>query len=76
MGAGEKIEYLLKRAKELNVLHKPIPPFIKGKDLVKLGLDPSKKFSNILEYTYQAQIKNNFNDKQNALAWLKKNLLS
>jgi len=72
----EEIEYLLKKAKKLNVLHEPILPLIKGKDLIKLGLQPSKEFSKILEYTYQAQIQNAFKDKPSALSWLKKNLLS
>jgi len=72
----EKIEYLLEKAKKLSVLHEPIPPFIKGKDLIELGMQPSKEFSKILEYTYQAQIRNVFKDKPGALSWLKKNLLS
>jgi len=72
----EKIDHLLKKAKKLSVLYEPIPPLIKGKDLIKLGLRPSKEFSKILEYTYQAQIQNIFKDKPSAMSWLKKNLLS
>ena len=71
----EKIEYLLKRAKQLHVLHEPIPPIIKGKDLIKLGLQPSKEFSKILHSAYQAQIQNVFKNKSDALLWIKKNLL-
>ncbi|MEN4045645.1 CCA tRNA nucleotidyltransferase [Sulfurimonas sp. NWX367] len=69
-------EYLLKKAKKLNVLHKPIPPLVSGKDLIELGLQPSKEFSKILQSTYQAQIQNIFNTKSDALIWLQKNLLS
>ncbi len=72
----EKVEYLLKQAKKLNVLHEPIPPLIQGKDLIKLGIQPSKEFSKILEYAYEAQIKNSFLNKKDAISWLKKNLLS
>ncbi len=72
----EKTEYLLQKAKKLNVLHKPIPPLIKGNDLIKLGLQPSKEFSKILQSAYEAQIQNIFNTKSDALIWLQKNLLS
>lgn len=71
----DKIEYLLKKAKELGILHHPATPLIQGKDLIELGLKPSKEFSKILEDAYQAQIKNIFKDKPGALNWLKNNLL-
>jgi len=72
----DKIEYLLKKAKKLGVLHHPSPALIQGKDLIALGLQPSKEFSNILEYAYDAQIKNSFKNKKDAISWLKKYLLS
>jgi len=72
----EKIDYLLTKAKELQVLHHPLPALIQGKDLIRLGLKPSKKFTIILEQTYEAQIKNRFQNKTVAIEWLKKNLLS
>jgi len=72
----EKIDYLLTKAKELHVLHHPIPALIQGKDLIRLGLKPSKKFAMILEQIYEAQMKNRFKNKSAAIQWLKKNLLS
>ena len=72
----EKIDYLLTKAKELHVLHHPIPALIQGKDLIRLGLKPSKKFAMILEQIYEAQMKNRFQNKSAAIQWLKKNLLS
>lgn len=72
----EKIDYLLTKAKELHVLHHPLPALIQGKDLIRLGLKPSKRFTIILEQTYEAQMKNRFKNKSAAIEWLKKNLLS
>ena len=72
----EKIDYLLTKAKELHVLHHPIPALIQGKDLIRLGLKPSKKFAMILEQIYEAQMKNRFKNKSAAIQWIKKNLLS
>lgn len=72
----EKIDYLFTKAKELHVLHHPIPALIQGKDLIRLGLKPSKKFAMILEQIYEAQMKNRFKNKSAAIQWLKKNLLS
>jgi len=70
----EKVQHLLQRAKELGVLHKPVPAIIEGKDLIQLGLQPSKEFSNILKNAYKAQIKSIFKDKKNAILWLKESL--
>ena len=72
----EKIDYLLTKAKELDVLHHQAPALIQGKDLIDLGLKPSKEFATILEQTYEAQMKNTFHNKTAAVKWLKKNLLS
>ncbi len=69
---GKKIK---KRAKELDILNKKAPPLIHGKDLIKLGLEPSKKFSQILDDAYMAQINGKFNSHEKALKWLKKYLL-
>jgi tRNA nucleotidyltransferase (CCA-adding enzyme) len=71
-----KIEYLVQKANMLSVLHHPIPALIQGKDLIELGLQPSKEFSKILEYAYIQQIKNNFENKKDAILWLKKYLFS
>ena len=66
----QNIENLRKKAKKLGVLHNPAPALIKGKDLLRLGLQPSKEFSNILSSAYEAQIQNKFKDKTDAMKWL------
>lgn len=67
-----KIEEIEKRAKELNILSTPAPALLGGKDLLALGLKPSKTFSIILEKLYLAQIKGVFQTKEEALLYLEK----
>ncbi len=64
-------EWILKRAKELNVLDKPLKPLIEGKDLIALGLKPSPKFKEILNKAYAKQLERGFKTKEEALNWLK-----
>lgn len=70
------IELFLQKAKELNVLKTPLAPIIQGRDLISLGLQPSKIFSYILESSYIAQMQELFSTKQEALLWVSKNHLS
>jgi len=75
---GEKtkeIESIKTRAKILNTYNKPMGPLIQGKDLISLGLKPSKEFSKILDKCYVAQMRALFSTKECAIAWLKENLL-
>ena len=67
-------EWLLKRAKELNVLNSPLKPILQGKDLIAFGLTPSPKFKEILDSAYNAQLNGTFSTKEGALAWLKEYL--
>jgi len=67
-------EWLLKRAKELNVYNQPPKPLIMGRDLIELGLKPSKEFSKILKEAYEAQIEGLFSNKEEAINWLKERL--
>ena len=64
-------EWLLKRAKELNVLNAPPKPYVFGKDLIALGLTPSPKFKEILNKVYQAQLEGKFSTKEEAIDYLK-----
>ena len=66
-----KIEYLKALAKELNVLEKPLKRVLEGKDLIMLGLQPSPKFSNILEHVYEAQMQGKCKNKKEALLYVK-----
>lgn len=63
-----------KRVITLNILNKKLVPFIQGRDLVKMGLKPSPKFSKILEEVYDAQMNELFCDYREAINYLKKGL--
>ena len=74
--ALSKIEDIEKRAVELNILREEAPALLGGKDLLLLGLKPSKNFSIILEKAYLAQIRGKFTTHAEAFLYLKKELLS
>jgi len=73
-GHFEAGEWLLERAAALHVRREPLPPLIQGRDLVKMGLHPSKAFKAILERAYEAQIEGLFKNHDEALIWLRKEL--
>ncbi|MDN5113594.1 CCA tRNA nucleotidyltransferase [Aliarcobacter butzleri] len=45
--------------KNLDILNTPIKPLVLGKDLIKLGFAPSKKFKEILDFAFDLQIEDN-----------------
>jgi len=61
---------ILLRAKELGVIDKKLKAIIMGRDLVLLGLKPSANFSKILNDSYEAQMREEFYNKDEALRWL------
>jgi tRNA nucleotidyltransferase (CCA-adding enzyme) len=68
------LEEIRQRALALGVLYKKAPPLIQGKDLIALGLKPSKEFSWLLKRAYTAQLHSKFSDKKEALKWLKSSI--
>lgn len=63
-------------AKDLGVYTKPMAAFVQGRDLISMGMRPSKEFSPLLSKIYEAQKKELFFTKEEAIIWTKKNLLS
>lgn len=63
-----------KRAKELAVFNKKLPPLLHGKELILCGLKPSPNFKKILEDAYEAQMHSIFQNHAEAMIWLKKYL--
>jgi len=72
----ENINKLKTRAEELGVLNKKAEAILQGKDIINLGVKPSKEFSKILDKAYTAQISAIFQTKEEALIWLKKELFT
>jgi tRNA nucleotidyltransferase (CCA-adding enzyme) len=67
-----EITKLTDRAKRLGVYHKPLPPLLEGKDLLRLGLKPSKEFSKILNGLYEKQMYEELKTKEEAIEYLKR----
>jgi len=67
----KKCELIQKRAKELNILNSPYKALLEGKDILNLGIQPSKIYSKILNTAYEAQINNIFKTYNEAKRWLK-----
>ena len=65
-----EIDNLITQAKRLGVFHKKAEPFIKGRELLGFGLQPSALFSKILNDTYEAQMHEKFKNRDEALIWV------
>ncbi|MBU0720036.1 HD domain-containing protein [bacterium] len=66
--AGDAIQ---KRVKNLDILHKKVPPLLQGRDIMACGISPSKEFSKILDSAYEAQMDGIFNSYEEGMIWLK-----
>ncbi len=68
----ENYEFLLRKREEF--ASEPIipPPFVRGDDLIGLGLKPGPKFGEILEAVETRQLEGTLRDRDEALAWVKK----
>ncbi|CAI6145232.1 MAG: hypothetical protein SPLUMA1_SPLUMAMAG1_01848 [uncultured Sulfurimonas sp.] len=71
-----QINILKSKTKKLCIFNSPLPALIEGRELIKYGLVPSKKFSVILFQAYEAQKKGKFNTPREAQKWLKTYLTS
>ena len=50
------INWVLEKAKELDIHNEPIKPLVQGKDLIELGFKPSKEFKEILDFAFDLQL--------------------
>ena len=49
-------EWLLEKAKELEIHNEPIKALVQGRDLIALGFEPSQKFKEILDFAFDLQL--------------------
>ena len=56
---------------EMQKKNKKPKPFITGKDLIKLGMEPSPKFGKILKDIFQKQLDGQFSNKEEALKYIR-----
>jgi tRNA nucleotidyltransferase (CCA-adding enzyme) len=71
LGVYEAGDWLLAKAKELDVYAKPLTPLVQGRDLIALGLEPSKRFKQLLDEVYERQISGAIKTKEEAIGYLK-----
>ena len=70
LGIYEAGDWLLAKAEELDVYTKQLPELVQGKDLINLGLSPSKVFKEILSEVYEAQLEGSVSTREEALVFL------
>ncbi len=71
-GLMDNYEFLRQKREEF--ANEPIipPPLVNGQDLISLGLKPGPKFGEILEAVETRQLEGVFKDREEALAWVKR----
>jgi len=70
LGIYEAGDWLLAKAKELDVYSEPLTPLVQGRDLIALGLEPSKRFKQLLNEVYEQQISGEIKTKEEAIEYL------
>jgi tRNA nucleotidyltransferase (CCA-adding enzyme) len=63
-------DWLLEKAKALDVYNEPPTPLLQGRDLVALGIEPSKKYKILLDSVYKEQIAGKLVNKEDAIGYL------
>jgi len=66
----ELIDLLLSQATLLGVKNQAATPLIKGRDLIKLGLKPSREFSSILQRVYDLQLQGVIATYEEGIEWI------
>lgn len=68
----DNYEFLI--GKQTEFANEPIipPPLVRGEDLIALGLRPGPKFGEILEAVETRQLEGGLRDRDEALAWVRK----
>lgn len=64
-------DWLLKKAKELNVHNEKPKQLLQGRHLISHGMKAGTAFKNILEQAYEAQLEGKFSTEKEALFWLR-----
>jgi tRNA nucleotidyltransferase (CCA-adding enzyme) len=64
-------QWLLDRARKLEVHTKAPACLLQGKDLIKLGVKPGKSLGKLLNNVYEKQLEGELKTKEDALKWVK-----
>ena len=68
-GIPKFIEQLRNKAAELEVLTQAPSPFLRGSDLMEMGLSPGKQIGILLHQAYELQIEGEITDRTQAFQW-------
>lgn len=60
----DAITWVLNKARELNISAESLKPLVQGRDLISLGMKPSKEFKEILDFALNLQIDEDLNKEQ------------
>lgn len=71
-GIYEAGAWLLEQAKALQVEGAPPQPLVRGRDLIRSGLQPSPAFGKILEKLYHMQLEGSIKDRESGITALHK----
>ena len=71
-GMMDNYEFLLRKREEFANEQIIPPPLVRGDDLIELGMKPGPKFGEILEAVETRQLEGTLRDRDEALAWVKK----
>jgi len=66
-------DWLLSKAKELDIHNVPIKPIIQGRDLIDLGFKPGVEFKKILDFAFNLQVDESL-EKDEIIKIIKKNI--
>lgn len=69
-------EWLLRRARRLEVLQQPPMPLVMGRHLIEMGLSPGLDMGRVLDDCYEAQLDGLFTDLQGGLLYARQKLAS
>lgn len=69
-------DWLLQKAKELDIHNEPVKPLVLGRDLIELGFKPGKEFKAILDFAFDLQLDEGLNKEEIILKIKEKYLLS
>jgi len=72
LNGSKRVRYIKRVAKRLKLLKTALKPLISGRDLISLGLTPSKEFSFLLKELYDRQIDGTIESRDDAINYLRK----
>lgn len=76
LGEYKAGEWLLEKARALNVETKPLENILQGRDLIAIGMEPSAKFKEILDEVYELQLGDELQTKEDAIRYVSNKYLS